>query len=158
MSFFLNFKVDSDWKKTLGAAFSTLRQKVFMDTNDFKFSEFHPELSASGSMTVTRGVYSCQVCAIGEVVWLRYYINFTTGGVASSIITATVPFTVWNDPNVNDGQYSTCYTEDGAGAAIGFVIFPTKTNLARFLKPASANWGLGTGRYVICNTFYIRET
>lgn len=121
--------------------------------NSIAWSNYTPTYGASGSMTFTSsggGISLARWARIGNIVFLSFYIEGTTGGTASNRITITLPVNSANDNlqvvnlGIRDASSGTSVNSRGV----------LRTAILDIYKPDTTNWTLGTGRLAFGNVFY----
>ena len=108
--------------------------------------------SASGSMTYTSTTeYIHKYKLVQEIVHIRFGMNGTTGGTASTTIYATLPFT--QDYTTGDGLLIPAHILNAGARVNGIVDFATSGSM-QFRQEAANNFGLGTNSRAYFNGFY----
>lgn len=103
------------------------------------------------TMTLTALVVSqARYLQVGKMVWFKLVASFTTGGVASTIVSFDLPINQGSDgeevfnASINDGgnRGATAFTDTGGDLRI--VVF----------RSDGANWGLGASRILRVTGWY----
>jgi hypothetical protein len=117
------------------------------------WANYVPSLSASGSMTYTAsggGISLARWCRIGNIVFLSFYIEGTTGGTANNRVIISLPANSVND-NLQVVMVAIRDATSGTSTNSRAVV---RTAQLDIYKPDTTNWGLGTGRLIFGNIFY----
>jgi hypothetical protein len=112
---------------------------------------YTPTYTCSGSMTYTAVTTTyAKYMQIGNVIFVRLYADGTTGGTASTEVRASLPIAAIGNHN----GIITGVRDAGAGALTQGFLQITAANGLAFFNATVANWSLGAGRFISCNTFY----
>lgn len=152
-----NFPVFNDVKNTLFSWQKTLTNLSRFEESlgpTFAWTDWSPTYSTSGTMTfaVTALAYARYI-QLGEMLWFRVDATGTTGGVASTGITFTLPpgITHTSTPTTAPEALASRIVDGGGGlAGIGYAIGGNRIGVLRY---DGAVWGIGTNRRIIVNGF-----
>jgi len=109
--------------------------------------------SASGSMTYTStSEFIHKYKLAQETIYIRFGMNGTTGGTASDILYATLPFT--QDYTEGDGLLIPAHILSGGTRVNGIVAFAISGSM-QFKLEALGNFGLGANSRAYFNGFYV---
>ena len=107
------------------------------------WQSYTPTAAGSGSMTISNvTVYAATYLRIGPILFFRVYLNLTTGGTASNIITISVPI---------------ASTVPASMIGVGYAWTPifayvTGTSLS-CTAPNGGNWGLGSNTIIVSGSY-----
>jgi hypothetical protein len=122
-----------------------LRSFTFVGRDDFQRSTYVPLLSATGTMTIADvRIVTAEYYRIGDLVWFWLSATFTTGGVASTTIFATLPVTASRHAWFGRTAITCGYVDDGSGVAGKSNIYSESQLIVQ--RYNLANFGLGTSR------------
>lgn len=115
------------------------------------WTDWTPSYGGIGAMTYTTVTTTfAKYCRIGNMVYIMWNCIGTTGGVANSGITFTLPVAsnagAWNIRGA-------CWGSDGATYTACAHQNPNNNTMAIY-KTGAGNWGLGASRRIMGQCFY----
>lgn len=130
-----------------GADIASLIEGIFTSGFPTTFLAWTPTYGASGSMTFTSvSTAVARYIRIGKLIWFYLDATGTTGGVASTDLTHTLPI----------ASLGTGFVSCSCAVSDSNIISGTNRigSVGNIRKYDSSNWGLGAGRQIITSGFY----